>query len=78
MFWKHIPSLSSELKSKQNKKPAEASSARLSLPSASASFLLSSLFDPEDGGDVFLQNFRNSPKYKALNWRDLTFDSRSH
>jgi hypothetical protein len=38
----------------------------LSLPPASSGFLLSLLFDPEDGGNRFLQNVRLSPNDTAL------------
>jgi hypothetical protein len=40
---------------------------------ASASFLLSLLFDHEDGGDIFLGNVWISPKYKVIKPRRLYF-----
>jgi hypothetical protein len=41
------------------------------LPPASAGFLLDLPFNPEDGGDMFLQNIRLSPDYLALQPRRL-------
>jgi hypothetical protein len=43
------------------------------LPAASGSFCLRSLFDPEDGGDIFLRNVLFYSNYRALgNPGDLT------
>jgi hypothetical protein len=41
------------------------------LPPDSAAFLFGLLFDPENGGDMFLRNFGFSPTYKALQPRTL-------
>jgi hypothetical protein len=40
--------------------------AHLSCSPASAGFLFNLLFDPEDGGDMFLRNFGLCPKYTVL------------
>jgi hypothetical protein len=42
---------------------------QLSLLPASAGFLLSLIFDPKDGGEIFLLNVRLSPNYMALHPR---------
>jgi hypothetical protein len=46
----------------------------LSLPPACAGFLLGLLFNPEEGGDMFVRNLRLSLSYKALqlNYRTST------
>jgi hypothetical protein len=62
-FWRNISPLSSGSKSKKRKKPAEV---ELSLLPTSASFLLGLFFDPEYGGDMFLQNTGLSPNYTVL------------
>jgi hypothetical protein len=41
------------------------------LPPPSASFLLGSFFDPEDGGEIFLRNFGLSLNCTALQFRRL-------
>jgi hypothetical protein len=51
MIWRNISPPSSGLQDKPRKKSAEAEP---SSPSASAGFLLSLFFDPEDGGSMFL------------------------
>jgi hypothetical protein len=45
----------------------------LSLPSPWASFLLDLLFDPEDGGDMFLQNVGLSLNYMITTQKTLSF-----
>jgi hypothetical protein len=55
---------------RQSKKPA-----RWALPSASASFLLGLLFNPEDGGNIYLLNVRLSLKYIVLQQKRLHFSS---
>jgi hypothetical protein len=46
---------------------AQNPAAPLRLPGASASFLRSRLFDPEDGGDIFLRNVgRHNPEHRTL------------
>jgi hypothetical protein len=44
------------------KKPSKKQEAKF----ASTDFGLEISFDPEDGGDIFLRNFRLSPNYTAL------------
>jgi hypothetical protein len=60
MFGQNILPLSSESNSKPFKKPAKPGgklrSAQLGLLFASAGFLIGLLIDPEDEGNMFLQN----------------------
>jgi hypothetical protein len=61
MFWMDIFPSSLGSKSKR------------SFLSASASFLLGLLFDPEDGGDMFLRNVKLSPNSVVLLPRTLDY-----
>jgi hypothetical protein len=63
-FPRNLRPPSSESGSKPSKKPARSrrQTTLLLLPG----FLLGLLSDPEDGGDMFLQNARLSPNYTAL------------
>jgi hypothetical protein len=41
---------------------------KLNLPPASTGFIFALLFCPEDGGNMFLREFRLSPNYTAILW----------
>jgi hypothetical protein len=59
---------SSGLKSKSSKKQA---TGKLSLPPACAGSFLGLLLNPEDEGDMFIQNVRLSPNYAVLQRKRL-------
>jgi hypothetical protein len=52
-------------------------SSELNLPPAFRAFLLRLLFDPEDGGDMFLRNVALSPNYTALQPKERILPSHS-
>jgi hypothetical protein len=66
MLRRNTSALSSGSKSRATKKSAE-SGGKLT---ASAGFFLGPLFDPENGGDIFLPNVGLSPIYTALHPED--------
>jgi hypothetical protein len=63
MFRKNISFPSSLSKSKPNKKSAKTGGKPSPI---SPGFLILSLFNPEDGGDIFFRNVGLSPNYTAL------------